>query len=54
MWLSPWDNAFRGGDHLAQGLWSLAGGALTGTGLGLGQPQRVPEIHTDLVLAAVG
>jgi cell division protein FtsW (lipid II flippase) len=54
MWLSPWDNFFRGGDHLAQGLWSLAGGALTGTGLGLGQPERVPEIHTDLVLAAVG
>ena len=54
MWLSPWDNAFRGGDHLAQGLWSLAGGALTGTGLGLGQPQRVPEVHTDLVLAGVG
>ncbi len=54
MWLSPWDNALRGGDHLAQGLWSLAGGAVTGTGLGLGQPQRVPEVHTDLVLAAVG
>lgn len=54
MWLSPWDNGFRGGDHLAQGLWALAGGALTGTGLGLGQPQRVPEVHTDLVLAAVG
>ena len=54
MWLSPWDNAFRGGDHLAQGLWAAAGGALSGTGLGLGQPQRVPEVHTDLVLAAVG
>ncbi|MFL6192618.1 MAG: FtsW/RodA/SpoVE family cell cycle protein [Thermoanaerobaculia bacterium] len=54
MWMSPWDNGFRGGDHLAQGMWSMAGGALTGTGLGLGQPQRVPEIHTDLVLAAVG
>jgi cell division protein FtsW (lipid II flippase) len=54
MWLSPWDNALRGGDHLAQGLWALAGGAVTGTGLGLGQPQRVPEVHTDLVLAAVG
>ena len=54
MWLSPWDNAFRGGDHLAQGLWALSGGALTGTGLGLGQPQRVPEVHTDLVLTAVG
>jgi cell division protein FtsW (lipid II flippase) len=54
MWMSPWDNAFRGGDHLAQSLWGLAAGSLTGTGLGLGQPQRVPEVHTDMVLAAVG
>lgn len=54
MWLSPWDNAFRGGDHLAQSLWALAAGSITGTGLGLGQPQLVPEIHTDMVLAAVG
>ena len=54
MWLSPWDNTFRGGDHLAQALWSFAGGALSGTGLGLGQPARVPEVHTDLVLAAIG
>ncbi len=54
MWMSPWDNSFRGGDHLAQSLWSLAGGALTGTGLGLGEPGRVPEAHTDMVLAAIG
>jgi cell division protein FtsW (lipid II flippase) len=54
MWLSPWDNVFRGGDHLAQALWTLAGGGLTGTGLGLGQPGFVPEIHTDMVLAAIG
>jgi cell division protein FtsW (lipid II flippase) len=54
MWLSPWDNSFHGGDHLAQGLWSLAGGALSGTGLGLGQPGYVPAVHTDLVLAAIG
>ncbi len=54
MWLSPWDNSFRGGDHLAQSLWALASGSLTGMGLGLGEPARVPEIHTDMVLAAVG
>ncbi|MFY9824361.1 MAG: FtsW/RodA/SpoVE family cell cycle protein, partial [Thermoanaerobaculia bacterium] len=54
MWMSPWDNSFRGGDHLAQSLWAMAGGALSGTGLGLGQPQRVPAVHTDLVLSAVG
>jgi cell division protein FtsW (lipid II flippase) len=54
MWMSPWDNSFRGGDHLAQSLWSLAGGAVTGTGLGLGDPGQVPAAHTDMVLAAVG
>jgi cell division protein FtsW (lipid II flippase) len=54
MWISPWDNAFRGGDHLAQSLWALSAGAFTGTGLGLGQPGLVPEIHTDMVLAAIG
>jgi cell division protein FtsI/penicillin-binding protein 2/cell division protein FtsW (lipid II flippase) len=54
MWMSPWDNSFRGGDHLAQSLWALAGGSLTGTGLGLGDPGQVPAAHTDMVLAAVG
>jgi cell division protein FtsW (lipid II flippase) len=54
MWLSPWDNSFRGGDHLAQSIWALSSGAFTGTGLGLGQPGLVPEIHTDMVLAAIG
>ncbi|MES1242254.1 MAG: FtsW/RodA/SpoVE family cell cycle protein [Acidobacteriota bacterium] len=54
MWMSPWDNSFRGGDHLAQSLWSLAGGSATGTGLGLGEPGQVPAAHTDMVLAAIG
>ncbi len=54
MWLSPWDNAFRGGDHLAQSLWAMAHGAMTGTGLGRGRTAFVPEIHTDMVLSAIG
>ena len=54
MWLSPWDNGFRGGEHLAHSLWALAGGSLSGMGLGLGDPGRVPEAHTDMILAAVG
>src|SRR6185436_12346475 len=54
MWLSPWDNSFRGGDHLAQSIWAFSTGSFTGTGLGLGQPGLVPEIHTDVVLAAIG
>ena len=54
MWLSPWDNAMRGGDHVAQALWGYASGAATGTGIGLGEPSAIPEAHTDMVLATLG
>lgn len=54
MWQSPWDNAVRGGDQVAQALWGLSAGALTGTGAGLGHSRFIPEGHTDLVLAGVG
>ncbi len=54
MWKSPWDNHVRGGDQLADSLWSLATGGLTGTGLGLGDPQTIPAAHTDLVVSAFG
>jgi cell division protein FtsW (lipid II flippase) len=54
MWLAPWDTWFRGGDHLAQAIWSLAAGGAAGTGMGLGEPGLVPEAHTDMVLSALG
>ena len=54
MWLDPWSTWFRGGDHLAQAIWSLAAGGPSGTGLGLGDPGLVPEAHTDLVFSALG
>ena len=54
MWRSPWENAMRGGDHVAQALWALASGGPTGTGLALGEPSVIPEAHTDMVLAALG
>lgn len=54
MWLSPWDNSFSGGAHVAQSLWAFASGGPLGSGLGLGDPARVPEVHTDMILAAVG
>jgi cell division protein FtsW (lipid II flippase) len=54
MWLAPWDTWFRGGDHLAQAIWSLSAGGATGTGMGLGEPGLVPEAHTDMVLSALG
>lgn len=54
IWLSPWENGVRGGDQVAQGLWSLAAGGTTGSGPGLGEAHLVPAAHTDFVLAVVG
>jgi cell division protein FtsW (lipid II flippase) len=54
MWQSPWDNMARGGDQIAQALWSMSTGGLFGTGVGLGDTRYLPAGHTDLVLAAVG
>ncbi len=54
MWFSPWDNMVHGGDQLAHSLWAFATGGVTGTGIGLGDPQIVPAAHTDLILSALG
>jgi cell division protein FtsW (lipid II flippase) len=54
MWFSPWDNLVHGGDQLADSLWAFATGGVTGTGIGLGDPQIVPAAHTDLILSALG
>ncbi|PYR60839.1 MAG: hypothetical protein DMF91_11260, partial [Acidobacteria bacterium] len=54
MWWSPWDNGVRGGSQVAHSLWAFASGEATGTGFGLGDPERVPAVHTDMVLAAIG
>jgi cell division protein FtsW (lipid II flippase) len=55
IWLAPWDNFVRrGGDHLAHSLWAFSTGGVFGTGLGLGEPQTVPAVHTDLILSALG
>lgn len=54
MWQSPWDNAVRGGDQIAQSVWALSTGGLFGTGLGFGDTRYVPAGHTDLVFAAAG
>jgi cell division protein FtsW (lipid II flippase) len=54
MWLSPWDNAVRGGDQIAQSVWGLSTGGLFGTGLGLGDTRYLPAGHTDLILPSIG
>ncbi|HEX6464324.1 MAG TPA: FtsW/RodA/SpoVE family cell cycle protein, partial [Vicinamibacterales bacterium] len=54
IWLDPWNNGLPRGDQIAKGFWALATGGVTGTGTGLGDPQLIPAVHTDFVLAAIG
>jgi cell division protein FtsW (lipid II flippase) len=54
MWQSPWDNTVRGGAQVAQAIWALATGGVSGTGLGLGDTRYLPAGHTDLVFAEIG
>ncbi|MEW6279407.1 MAG: FtsW/RodA/SpoVE family cell cycle protein [Candidatus Eremiobacterota bacterium] len=52
-WLDPFQDAQNRGFQMSQALFSLAWGGMFGTGLGLGQPDRVPEAATDFVFVAL-
>jgi len=42
------------GFQLVQSSFAIAWGGVTGTGIGLGDPTRVPAVQTDFILAAIG
>ncbi|GLB66680.1 FtsW/RodA/SpoVE family cell cycle protein [Arthrobacter mangrovi] len=60
--IDGWINAFDpevynriGGSHqIVQGLFGLASGGLTGTGLGQGRPDIVTFANSDMIIAALG
>lgn len=53
-WIDPWFTAPYGGYQIVQALYAFANGGVLGTGIGLGQPGWIPEVHTDFVFAAIG
>ncbi len=59
-WLNPWGACAMQGVHqtcqLAWAQYAIAGGGMTGTGLGLGAPQTgyISYLTSDMILAAVG
>jgi cell division protein FtsW (lipid II flippase) len=56
VWLDPWRPEVIRGDayQIVQSTYALAQGGFTGTGLGLGNPERVPVITTDSIFVAIG
>ena len=53
-WLAPFEHYQDEGYQIAQGLFALGSGSLSGAGPGLGRPDLIPNASTDFIFAAVG
>jgi peptidoglycan glycosyltransferase len=54
VWLNPWADPLNKGFQLVQAAFALAWGGVSGTGLALGDPTRIPEVKNDFIFAAIG
>ena len=54
IWTDAWNNEVYGGDQVANGLWAMSGGGISGQGVGEGFAKTIPEAHTDMILPAIG
>ncbi|HLL41629.1 MAG TPA: FtsW/RodA/SpoVE family cell cycle protein, partial [Segetibacter sp.] len=54
IWQDAWNNEVFGGDQVANGIWAMASGGVTGQGAGEGFAKTIPEAHTDMILPSIG
>lgn len=54
IWLHPFDDPKGKGYQIVEASFALADGGLSGTGLGLGTPGKIPVAPTDMIFAAIG
>lgn len=52
-WLNPWNDIAGKGYQITQSLFAIATGGFFGTGLGMGRPDYIPEVHTDFIFSAI-
>ena len=53
-WLNPWSDPQDKGFQVIQSWFAMAWGGVAGTGIGLGNPDRIPVVYTDFIFAAIG
>jgi len=53
IWINPWLDASGDGYQIVQSLFAIAWGGFMGTGLYLGHPNYVPEVHTDFIFSII-
>ena len=54
IWLDPFNDPKGAGFQIVEAAFALADGGLTGTGLGLGSPGKIPFAATDMIFASIG
>ncbi len=52
-WLDPWSDPDDAGFQITQSIFNIADGGLTGTGLGSGFSQTIPEVQTDFIFSTI-
>ncbi|MBU3700967.1 MAG: FtsW/RodA/SpoVE family cell cycle protein [Acidimicrobiia bacterium] len=53
IWLDPWRDPSGTGFQIIQGLFAMASGGITGTGLGMGGDTRIPAAENDFIFAVM-
>jgi peptidoglycan glycosyltransferase len=53
-WIDPWSDPSSGGFQVIQSWYGLAAGGITGSGIGLGNPEKIPEAKNDFMFSAIG
>jgi cell division protein FtsW (lipid II flippase) len=54
VWIDPWEDQYDSGWQIVQSLFGIGDGGVTGTGLGRGNPNKIPYAESDFIFAAIG
>ena len=54
IWIDPWKDPKGDGFQIVESSFAFSAGGVTGTGINLGSPTRIPYAETDFIFAAIG